>query len=258
MGNILNGIKKFIANKNTVTILVVLIGIIVLWAFYSWRVNQATTPIKVPYAKNVLNATDEITEDDIGYVEVNSKFLNSVDIIRNKSELVGKYVTTGTSIPEGGLFYTIQVVEKSDLPNTLFDDIPKDYTPYSLAVNNHTTFGNAIYPGDKIDLYMKATSDEGKIIYGKLIEDIEVLGVRDSNGKDVFSLGSTATPAELLFSVDNDMYELLKKTEYISGVTLVPVIRGKNQDTGSVKTYAYLRDFILAKTEVIPETTTTD
>ena len=44
MGNISAFIKKTIANKNTVTILLVLAGVVVLWFFYNMRVKEATTP----------------------------------------------------------------------------------------------------------------------------------------------------------------------------------------------------------------------
>ena len=203
MGNIINFFKKTIANKNTVTILLVLAGIVVLWVFYSMRVKEATSPIKVPYAKEEIQATEEITEDKIGYVEVNSKLLKTVDIIQSQSALIGYYVTTGTSIPKGGLFYKSQIVTKAELPNSVFDNIPDKHTIYSMSVNNHTTFGNSIYPGDKIDLYLKATDDSGKIMFGKFIESITVLGVRDSSGKDVFGTTTTRTPAELLFAVPN-------------------------------------------------------
>ena len=206
MGNISAFIKKTIANKNTVTILLVLAGVVVLWFFYNMRVKEATTPIKVPYAKEELHATDEITEDKIGMVEVNSKLLKTADIIQNQGSLIGYYITTGTSIPKGGLFYKTQVVTKAELPNSVFDDIPDKHTIYSMSVNNHTTFGNSIYPGDKIDLYLKATDDSGKIMFGKFIESISVLGVRDSSGKDVFGSTETRTPAELLFAVPNDLY----------------------------------------------------
>ena len=254
MGNLINTIKKFIGNKNTVTILGVIAGVIVLWGFYSYRVKEATSPIKVPYAKTAIDATEQITEDNIGYTEVNSKFLRSADVIRNKNEVVNKYITTGTSVPAGGLFYRSQVVDKSELPNTFYDDIEDGFTVYSLAVNNHTTYGNSIYPGDKIDLYLKATDESNRIMFGEFIESITVLGVRDSSGKDVFGATTTRTPAELVFAVPNDMYELLMKAGYISGITIVPVPRNKKYtaEGGEVKTYAYLRDFILAKTAVIP------
>ena len=255
MGNIINAVKKLVANKNTVTILGVIAGVIVLWGFYNYRVNDATSPTKVPYAKNSISATEQIVEDNIGYVEVNSKLLKTADIIRNKNELVGMYVTTGTSIPAGGLFYRKQVVKKSELPNTDFDDIEDGYTIYVLSVNNHTTYGNSIYPGDIIDLYLKATDDNRKIMFGKFIEKITVLNVKDAQGKPVFDSNPPRTPAELLFAVPNDMYELLMKAGYISGIQVIPVPRNKNYTTegGEVKTYQFLKEFILAKTSVIPE-----
>ena len=253
MGNLINSIKKFVGNKNTVTILAVIAGVIVLWGFYSYRVKQATSPVRVPYAKEAIGATEQITEKAIGYTEINSKFLRSASVITRSSDLIGKYVTTGTSIPAGGLFYKSQIVNKAELPNTFYDDIEKGFTVYSLAVNNHTTYGNSIYPGDYIDLYLKATDEQHKIIFGKFIESIRVLAVRDSSGKDVFGT-TTRTPAELLFAVPNDMYELLMDAGYISGIVIVPVPRNKQYtaEGGEVKTYSFFRDFILAKTATIP------
>jgi hypothetical protein len=48
---------------------------------------------------------------------------------------------------------------------------------------------------------MKAVDDTGKIMYGKFIQSIEVLAVRDSSGKNVFDQNPNTTPAELLFAV---------------------------------------------------------
>lgn len=254
MGNLGNTIKKFLGNKNTVTILGVIAGVIVLWAFYSYRVKQATSPTKVPYAKVALEATSEITAEDVGMVEVSTKFLKTASVHRSSNEVIGKYVATGTSIPVGGLFYTAQVVNKSEIPNTIFETIKEGYTIFSLKVDNHTTFGNSIYPGDRLDLYMKTTDDDGKIMFGKFINNIEVLAVRDSNGKNVFESTNTRTPAELLFAVEDELFELLKKSEYINGVSLVVVPRNQQYvQTGEPATQAYLKEFILAKTSEIPE-----
>ena len=254
MGSLINTIKKFIANKNTVTILGVIAGIAVLIFFYNMRVNQAITPAKVPYATVAIGATEEITEDKIGMIEINSSYLKKVGPITSSKDLIGKYITTGTSVPAGGLFFPNQVVTKSELPNSDFDDIEDGYTIYGLAVNNHTTYGNSIYPGDKIDLYLKATDDDNKIMFGKFIQSITVLNVKDSNGKSVFDTTTPRTPAELLFAVPDDMFELLSKAGFISGITIIPVPRNKNYTTegGEVQTYEYLKDFILAKTAEIP------
>jgi hypothetical protein len=258
MGNFATNIRRFISNKNTVTILGVILGIIVIWGFYDYRVKKATSPIEVPYAKKAITATTEITSDMIGFTKINNAFLKNASIIQNKNAVIGKYVNTGTSIPEGGLFYTAQVVEKDDLPNSLFDNIPKCYTIYSLTVNNHSTYANSIYPGDRIDLYMKATDDTGKLMYGKLIQSIEVLAVRDSSGKNVFDQQPNTTPAELLFAVPNDMYTFLMKAGYLSGVTILPVPRNKayTEEAGSTEYSSdTLKSYVLAKTATIPDET---
>lgn len=253
MTGLINSFKKFLGNKNTVTILGVIIGIAILLFFYNKRVNEATTPTKVPYAVREILATEEIKEEDIKWTEVNSAFLKNADIILSKEALVGKYISTGTSIPAGGAFYKNQVVEKSQLPNTIFDEIADGYTIYALSVNNHTTYGNTMHPGTSIDLYMKAIDENGKIMFGKLIEGIEILAVRDSGGKDVFNEeGAVGTPAELMFAVPDDMYELFMKASYLNGITIVPVPRNANYQPGEVKTKEYLKQFILAQCAEIP------
>lgn len=258
MKNFGQSFKKFISNKNTVTILGVILGVIVLWYFYQKQVNTAINPITVPYAKVEIGATEEITEDKIGYVEVNSKLLKTSNILTTKSAVVGKYVTTGTSIPAGGLFVSSQVVTKDAIPNTILENIPKGYTLFSLAVNNHTTFANSIYPGDRIDLYIK-TTDSNRTVYGKLIESIEVLAVRDSSGKNVFATTDSKTPSELLFAVPDEMYLLLMKAQY-ANMTIVPVPRNKNytEEAGETQYSSdYLKNIILSTAATIPDETIT-
>ena len=54
MGNILAPFKKFLSNKNTITILGVLLGVVVLYIGYTVRVNQATSPTNVYFATKTL------------------------------------------------------------------------------------------------------------------------------------------------------------------------------------------------------------
>lgn len=235
MGSLLNTFKRFFTNKTTITILGVVVGIAVLFGFYMYRVNTAINPTRVPIATRAIAATEEITMNDIEMVEIGSSFLSNADIITNENDIVGKYVNTGTSIPEGGLFYTSQVVEKEELPNSIFDEIPDGYTIYQLRVNNESTYANSIFPGDRIDLWMSTTQD-GLIYFGEFISSIEVLAVRDSSGENVFDVTSGRTPAWLLFAVPTDMYRYLKVAEYLSGVTITPVPRNASYNTESGST----------------------
>lgn len=234
MGSLLNTFKKFFTNKTTVTILGVVVGVAVLFGFYTYRVNNAVNPTRVPVATRTIAATEEITSDDIRMEEIGSSFLTD-DIITSTNELVGKYINTGTSIPEGGMFYTSQIVEKEELPNSIFDEIPDGYTIYQLRVNNESTYANSIFPGDRIDLYMTTTQDD-LIYFGEFIRSIEVLAVRDANGENVFDVTSGRTPAWLLFAVPTDMYRYLKVAEYIANVTITPVPRNRTYNTESGST----------------------
>ena len=114
------------------------------------------------------------------------------------------------------------------MPNSVFDEIPKDYAIFSLPVNSHSTYANSIYPGTRIDLYISTTDETGKQVYDPFITSIEVQRVRDSNGKDVFDQNPPGTPAELLFSAPNDLYQILYiAVNEISGIQIVPVPRNK-------------------------------
>ena len=200
MGGKKNVFTKFLTNKTTVTLVGIVLGLGVLVGFYIYRVNKQVNTTRIPVAKRTISATEEITKDDIEYVKVSQSFLKKRDVYQTVTNLIGKYVSTGTSIPKGGMFYTSQVVEKKELPNAIFDEIPEGYTIYQLKVDNTTTYANSIYPGDIIDLWLK-TTENGILVDGEFISNIEVLAVRDSAGQNVFDVTSGRTPAWLLFAV---------------------------------------------------------
>lgn len=259
MGNLMTNIKKFLSNKNTVTILGVILGVVVLYIGYNYRVNQAIELVSVPYAVEAIGGKTKITSDMISTVEVNRSFLkNNPNVITDMNRLIDYYVNYGNPIPAGSFFYTDQVVEEKELNDSAFNDIPDGYTIYSLSVNLHTTYGNSIYPGNYIDLYLKAIDDTGRLIYAEFIESIEVLAVKDSSGNHVFESASPGTPAELLFAVPDDMYKLLMKASYITSnsIEIVPVPRNASYTANKGETRessTYLKNFILSKSATIPD-----
>jgi len=260
MGNVLTSLKRFLSNKNTVTIIGVIAGILVLYIGYNWRVKQATTPIQVPYAKQQLDSRHEITSEDIGYMQVSSEVVKkSPNLIKSANELIGKQVQYGNSIPANGLFYTNQVVDKATSPDYAISNIKDGYTVFNLNVDINSTYGNSIYPGNYIDLYFKGVDDSRRIIFGKLIESIEVLDVRDSQGQHVFETSSESrVPAVLVFAVPDEMFSLLKKAQYISGssVEIIPVPRNASYSANPGETNVssvYIRDFILSKAVALPD-----
>ncbi len=260
MGNLSANLKKFLSNKNTVTIICVVAGILVLYIGYTWRVNNAISPTTIPYAKTALSSRHVITNDDIGYMEVSSAVISkSSNMIRNANQLIGKEVMYGTTIPQNSFFYTETVVSPENQPDSTIVDIPDGYTLFALPVDLHSTYGNSIFPGNYIDLWFKGMNDYNRLMYTNLISSIKVLDVRDSQGQSVFETSTEKrTPSDLLFAVPDDMYSLLRKAQYLSGysVEIIPVPRNKNYTANPGETEVaseYVKNFILSKTEVIPD-----
>ncbi len=228
--NIVTKIRNVLLNRNTVTILGVLAGVIALWFVYTVTLDKAVKPQKVPVAARNLTAGTVITNDDIEYVEVNSDILKKAGIITSSTQLINYYVTNNTSITAGAMFYKAQVVKKDELIKRDLETIPENYKMYWMSVDNATTYANSIYPGDKIDLWLQ-TKEDGKYIYEQFISNIEVLSVKDSKGQNVFDVASGRTPTVIAFAVPNEVYIYLSKVGFLSGMKLYPVpINKKNAD----------------------------
>lgn len=249
----MNGIKKLLGNKGFVTIIAGVACLVILFLAYNYRVNKAINAIEVPYALREISAREEIKEEDVGVVKVASSLVTGT-VITSKNNVVGKYVNYNTVIPAGSLFYTPEVVTWESMPDSAWNNIYKDYTIVSLPVSDKTTYGNSIYPGDAIDLYY-LTTDGGKLVFGKLVEGITVLAVKDEQGNHIFKKGANQkSAAALIFAVPEDLHLLLRKAMTISGTSsLVPVVKNANYNPGSTKvTSEYLTNLILAQTKTVP------
>ncbi len=220
MGNMMVPFKKFLSNKNTITILGVLMGIVVLYFGYNWRVTKSVQPVNVPYSLVTMVAGTKITEENINYAKVPKDTIQNMgNLLTDINKINGMLVSYDSKIPQNGFFFVENVISPEEMPNSVFSNIPDGNTIYHMSVDNDSTAGNSIMPGDTIDLYM-STDSEGKVVYGRLIKQIEVLAVKDSEGNNVFANKDELTePAVLLFSVPEKLFLLLKKAEKL-GITL--------------------------------------
>ena len=267
MNNFMISLKRFFANKNTVTVLGVLVGIAILYFAYNIRINQATKPINVPYAKVTIQPRTKITEDKIGYIQVPQSMLKG-KVLRNYNQIINKYANYNTVIPEGSLFYTSTVVDKGELPGVYLFEIPEKYTAFNFPVDIKTSYGNSILPENYIDIYFKAVDDNGKVIVGKLVSNVKVSVVIDSKGQPVFeNSDENRIASSIIFAVPEEIHLLLRKATYLKSyqAELIPVPTGAvfESDTNVIQlTSSYLKAFINEKTadvplDQLPDTTTT-
>ena len=221
-------VKRFLKDKNTVTVLGVVLVAVILFVGYMIQVNRATSPVSVPVASQTIQPRTKITSDMIEHVDVASIMLRG-DVIRNEGEIVGKYSNYNTLIPEGSMFYSSSVSNEADLPDAALLNLGKDEIPYSFPVNLESTYGNSIMPESYIDIYMKAENDQKTIMVGKLLKNVKVLAVKDSSGNSVFENTETdRQPAFLIFGLKYDVWLLLKKASYLTenSIELFPVPKG--------------------------------
>lgn len=215
-------LKQILSNKNTVTFIAALLIVLVLYFFYNWRLNQATSPIKVPYANQTINPRTKITSDMISYVDIPSASIKG-NVVTNVNDIINKYTNVNASIPAGSLIYQSQIVRQEELPDSFLIDIEEGYVPYNFDVDIKSTYGNSIYPGNYVDVYFKGIQD-GKLMVGRLLENVKVLAVKDSSGRHVFETNdSDRTPSQIIFAVTPEIHLLLRKAEYINGVEIILV-----------------------------------
>ena len=261
MKNLMFNVKKFLANKNTVTVLGVFLGVLVLYFGYNYRVQQAIKPERIPYALTTIQPRQKITEDMVGYADVPPAMIMG-SVIKSANLIIGKYANYNTMIPEGSLFFDNTIISAADLPDSAFIDIPDGYVPFSLPVTVESTYGNSIFPGNYINIYLKALDDEGKVMVGKLVENIKVLDVKDSSGKHVFeNTDEERTSSNLIFAVPEELNLLLRKAYYLKdsaevAAELIPVPNTESYtgEVGAINiTSQYLKTYIELKTSFVPE-----
>ena len=260
--------KKMIKSKSFVTALCAILAVAVLIIGYNIRIRNATQPRKVPVATRRLTARHLITEEDIRYVEIPSGALSG-DYYSSPA-MIGMYVNYDTTIQEGSLFYRGAVVSKDELPDEALLNVPEGETLYYLTVNMLTSFTNSILPGRYIDIYISTRANDQALV-GKLLENIKVLQVKTSDGKNVFDDSEESrVPYVVMFSLPEEQHLLMRDINAInnysissgdsgfSRIEIIPVpttsfFKDGEQEIKSTVSSDFLKDYILEKSAVIPE-----
>ena len=253
MNNLIISVKRFFKNKNTVTVLGVIAIVAIIFIGYKSQISKAVEPTSVPVAVTTIQPRTKITKDMITTIDVASIAVQE-NVYTLSSQVIGKYSNYNTMIPEGSMFFHEAVVKEEDLPDSAFVEVAEGEVPYNFPVTMDSTYGNSIFPGNYIDIYMKSVNEEGKIMVGKLFEDIKVLAVKDSSGKHVFeNTEESRVPAFLIFGLTPEYNILLRKASYMYSysVELFPVPHGAtltNEEGTTIVSSQTLKDFINAHT----------
>ena len=257
MNNLSSSIKKIVSNKNTITIIGVILCIVILYIGYNFRINQKVSLSRVPYANQTIQPRTEITEDMVSYMNVPAAFIKG-SYYNASNQIVGKYAKDDIMIAEGSLFYTDFLPDTSTVSYSAFSNVKSNETVVSYKVGMSSTYANSMMPGDIINVYFKAKDDNGTIMFGKFISNITILDVKNSDGQRVFeNTTESRTPAYMLFALPEDMHLLFRKAIYLSNtyeVELILVPNTQKQEKDDMEVYVSSKDiqtFIDEKTKMV-------
>ena len=133
MNNIMVSLKKFITNKNTVTVIGVIVILGLLYWGYNSTIESQVQPVSVPVATQTIQPRTLITDDLVSYIEVPSISVSD-NVITNSNLVIGKYTDVNTVVPQGSMFYNNVLIEEEDLPDSAFAAVKDGERPYSLEV----------------------------------------------------------------------------------------------------------------------------
>lgn len=226
--------KQFLSNKNTVTFIGIILGVLVLYFFYTWRLNQETGLVSIPYANQQIGPRTKIEDSMISYYEVPQASIKG-DVLTVKAQIVGKYTNINVTVPSQSMFYDIHLVDEKELPDSFIEELEEGQVPYNYTVTVKSTYGNSMYPGNYVDIYFKG-KDGNTLMFGKLVENVKVLAVKDSSGNHVFE-SNDRTPNQIIFGVTNEIHHLLRAVEEISKaeIVLVPANVRPTEDGEEIK-----------------------
>lgn len=252
MNNLKASMKKLLGNKNTVTILGILLCLVILAIGYNYRINSKVELVDVPYALETIQPRTYITDKMVGTMRVPRSFLVG-KYYTQKNNIVGKYSNYNTIIAKGSIFYVDLVTSKEDLPDSAFQDVPEGYTVINYPVDIESTYANSMAPGSYINIYYKSLNDDDEVMFGKFISNIKVLDVKDSTGQHVFENSEEPrTPAFMLFAVPEETHLLLRKAlylkEYAVELLLVPNTQTLTSDAKVQVSSDDIEEFINSKT----------
>ena len=254
-----NNLSKILKNKNTVTILGVVICLVILYVGYSIRINQKTALVEVYYANQTIQPKTKITADMVSKTQVPAAFIKG-NYYKNYDDIVGKYSNYNTMIANGSIFYTDLLIEEDSLPDAALQKIEDGDKLVSYRVDTESTYGNSLMPGNLVDVYVKTLNTDGKIVYGKLMEQVEVLAVKDVDGKNVFdSTDEVLIPAYLYFGLPENKYLLFSALNYIKEelkeynieIVFVPNTMSYEDKTAVQVSSTYLYNYIVRNIQKI-------
>lgn len=260
----MNKIVGFLKNKNTVTILGGILCVVLLYVFYTIRINQELEMVDVYVVIDTVQPRTKITSDMVRVSQIPAKLLTS-NMCTSFDEIDGRYTNYNTIIAKNSYIYKELLIKEEDMPDAMLYNVPEGERIYNFPVTTDSTYGNSMMPGSAVDVYVKLITTDGKIVYGQFLDNLNILAVKDSSGNNVFEVSDTTrVPANMYFSLSEPKFLLFSALNFVAyeysayeiEIKLIPDTVKYEADNventnATEVTSSYLYDFVLDELKTI-------
>lgn len=197
------------------TLFVLLIGLDFLGVhFYSKYLIGYTT---VYVSSHQLSQRSKIKEEDLKELIVPKDFVLE-DVYLKKEDILNKYVKLSYSIPKDSFIYKSAIeTNGKDICNTLLmeNEVSYDVFTNEVKVNSGTLSKNMM-----IDLYLTIPNN-GKPISDLLLSNARIIGLYDSNEKEIQSFDNNSKVHILTIAINKDDVSYLNKALMIGDIKII-------------------------------------
>ncbi len=227
-----------------------ILGLIGYNTNYVAKKEEPIEYIKVPTAKNSLNALDEITNNDITYKEIPKSLIGSAltdtkDIITSNVKYCLK---EDYYLPKGSLLYLDQFKVCDFALSSVTGNL------LNIDISNIANFNNYKYENmyDYVDIAIKMPDNEGNILEDTLITNIPIIDILDANNYSIYKSSEPQKGINLLLDTSDEVYNLLNLAEYLR-LELTPILKINSLNYKQTITNDNIKSLIMEKTLVLTE-----
>ena len=182
-------------------------------AYLKYKENYTKTYV----ASHQIAQRTLISEKDLKEVDVPKEFLSD-DVYLKKEDVLGKYVRLSYSIPKGSLFYKSAL--ETDIKDLAYTLLLKGQVAYDIYVSEVKVNTGNLNAGMYVDLYLTINTND-KPISDLLLEYCRIIGLYDTNGKQILNYDSDSRVGIISLAVGRDDVSIINKALTVGEIRIV-------------------------------------
>ncbi len=215
-------------SRLAVVIIIALVIAGINYLSYPLLLDIKLAAVAVPVARQTLSPYQQISAEDIVYVQMPKTYLDA-SIITDSSEIVGKYVRADCTVAANAFFYQDLIATSQQAEGSSGSQLQSRQMAYSLAVDDIASTNDTLVNGGYVDLYFKDTrmvNGISKAVIGLLCEKVCIKGLYGTDSTPVTGSGHIRY---IVVALDEEQLDYVMRAAAIGQIQ--PVIRRNNDET---------------------------